>query len=265
MIGRVAAACIVASIGLVCASTADCADQDESQDDEPSVTPYRPSVANPAVLPVPGYLELELGGLSVHAEDGSRTDTVPWLLKYAFTENSGLLLGGDAIDRLRYAGTQKSGIGDTYLEWKGRLPVKEGIALGLEAGVQAPTAPSALGIGKPAFIVNGILSVDIGESELDINLGTTRFSATPAYATPWQTQWALQLSQPINHTVGLTLEISGTAQRSYEHSHQALAAINYNASRRMVFDCGVAYGLDRAAHEHHLFCGGAFLLGKLVH
>ena len=41
-----------------------------------AITPYRPSVSNSAQLPLPGQLELELGGL--HAKSGdARRDTLP--------------------------------------------------------------------------------------------------------------------------------------------------------------------------------------------
>lgn len=236
---------------------------DAPNDDQPGVTPYRPTVSNPADLSAPGWLELEAGALSVHAADATRTDTLPWLLKYAFNENSGLLLGGNAFDRLRGAGQRDSGFGDTFLEWKQRLPVSDGVAFGFEAGIELPTAPSSLGIGKPAYVVNGIFSRDFGDTHLDLNAGGTRFTDHPQRASPWQSAWAAALSHPLLGEFGIAFELSGTAQGGADHSHQMLTAINYNASRRVVLDFGVAYGLDHAAHDRSLFCGGTFLLGKV--
>jgi hypothetical protein len=237
--------------------------QDAPGDDQPGATPYRPTVSNPADLSAPGWIEVEGGALRVDAEDGPRTDTLPWLVKYAFDENHGLLIGGNAYDRMRGAGQHASGFGDTLVEWKQRLPLREGLALGVEAGVDLPTAPAALGIGKPAYIVNGILSSDLGSAHLDVNVGGTRYTSYPVHASPWQSAWAAAISRPLNEAFGIAFELSGTAQRGADHSHQALAAINYNASRRVVFDAGVAYGLDHTAHDRSLFCGGTFLLGKL--
>ena len=37
-----------------------------------------------------------------------------------------------------------------------------------------------------------------------------------------------------------------------------MGAINYNLSRRVVFDFGAARNLDRAAHDRSLFAGGTF-------
>ncbi|MEP6940525.1 MAG: hypothetical protein ABI846_12245 [Rudaea sp.] len=231
--------------------------------DQPSATPYRPTVSNPADLPVPGWLEFEAGASSDHQADASHVDTLPWLLKYAFDENSGILVGGNAFERVRGAGQRDSGFGDTFIEYKRRLPVQEGIAFGVEAGVELPTAPAAIGIGKPAWIVNGIFSSDFGAAHVDLNLGGTYFSDHVAQASAWQSTWAVALSHPITAALGAALEMSGNAQRGAGHSHQGLAALNYNASRRIVFDVGVAYGLDRAAHDRSLFCGGTFLLGRI--
>ncbi len=191
-------------------------------------------------------------------------DTLPWLLKYAFDENAGLLVGGNAFAYLRTPdGQHGSGFGDTFLEWKQRFPVRDGVAFGVEAGVEAPTAPDDLGIGKPAWLINGIFSTDLGAAHLDLNLGGTRYTMKTLGASSWQSAWAAALSHPLGAGFGAAFEISGTAQHGAGHSHQALAALNYNLSHRVVFDAGIAYGLDRTAHNRSLFCGGTFLLGKL--
>ncbi len=230
---------------------------------EPTVTPYRPTVSNPADLPVPGWFEFEAGGLHVRSADSTRTDTAPWVIKYAFNEDSGLLFGGNAFDRVRTPDSMHmSGIGDTLLEWKQRFPLHEGAAFGIEAGVEAPTARANLGIGKPAWLINGIYSVDLGASHLDLNFGGTRYTLKQPRTSSWQSAWAAALSHPLGETFGVAVELSGTAQRGAGATHQLLGAINYNLSRRVVLDCGVARNLDRAAHDRSLFAGGTFLLGK---
>jgi hypothetical protein len=232
--------------------------------DDPTVTPYRPTVSNPADLSAPGWLELELGGLHVAGADGRDADTLPWLLKYAFDENSGVLIGGNAFDSATAAdGRRVSGVGDIFVEWKQRFPVRDGMAFGVEAGIEAPTAPNAIGIGKPAYLVNGIYSVDLGAAHLDINYGGARYTTNTPGVSHWQNAWAAALSRPITDRFGAAVEISGTAQQGAGYRHQALAAVNYNLSRRMVFDAGVAVDLDHAAHDRSIFAGGTFLLGKL--
>jgi hypothetical protein len=241
-----------------------CAHSARAQDDEPTVTPYRPTVSNPADLSAPGWLELEAGASWLRDADATRTVSAPYLLKYAFDEDHGVLLGGTAwLDQMPRDGSSASGFGDTFIEWKQRFALREGMAFGIEAGVEVPTARANLGNGKPAYLINGIFSTDLGATHLDVNAGGTRFTRTQAPGAAWQNAWAVALSHPLGAQFGVAAEISGTAQRAVEHSHQALTALNYNLSRRCVLDAGVAYGLDRADHTRNVFFGGTFLIGKL--
>ncbi|TFG59755.1 MAG: hypothetical protein E4H32_09650, partial [Nitrospirales bacterium] len=57
---------------------------------EPSATPYRPTLSNPAQLSAPGYVEMEMGWQSL--KEKSTDDyrhTVPYLFKLAFSDNIG--------------------------------------------------------------------------------------------------------------------------------------------------------------------------------
>src|SRR5262249_22553005 len=140
-----------AALAMVCAH----AFADEA-DSEPSVTPYRPTVSNPADLPAPGWFEAEFGGLHTRNEDRSRADSVPWLLKYAFDENHGLLVGGNAYAAQHAPNAvAQNGFGDTSIEWKQRFPVDAQMAFGYEAGVVLPTASHALGVDEPVWLANG--------------------------------------------------------------------------------------------------------------
>src|ERR1041385_9136989 len=65
--------------------------------DELKATPYRPTVSNPADLPVPHHFEWEAGGYSEHDSGDARHSSVPYLLKYAFTEYVGVLVGGESV------------------------------------------------------------------------------------------------------------------------------------------------------------------------
>lgn len=236
----------------------------DDADGTPSVTPYRPTVSNPADLPNPGWIEGEFGDLHTNAQDGSRSDSVPWLLKYAFDENHGILIGGNAFVLDAPTGAQShSGFGDLSLEWKQRFPLAAHAALGIEAGVIVPTATGDLGVGKSAWIVNGIFSTDLGPLHLDLNAGGTRYSAHASGTAAWQSAWAAAGSCSIATNWGAALELSGTQQRGAATTSQLLGAITYNRSAHLVFDAGLAYGLTRAAHDVSIFAGATLLLGDL--
>jgi hypothetical protein len=247
-------ACLLAATQIVCAD----------DDSEPTVTPYRPTVSNPADLPQPGWIEGEFGGLHTAGEEGSHSDAVPWLIKYAFDPNYGILIGGNAfLNDAPVGATVSSGIGDSTLEWKQRFPVSENAAFGIEAGAIVPTAAHELGVGKPAFISNGIFSTDLAALHLDLNAGGTRYSTHASGVSPWRSEWAAATSWSLSRAFGAALELSGTQQHGMPTQSQVLGAINYNRSAHLVLDAGLSYGLTRAAHDASIFAGATVLLGKL--
>jgi hypothetical protein len=245
---------------LVVAGSHAYADDDES---DPSVVPYRPTVSNPADLSAPGWIEGEFGGLHTRNEDRSIDDTVPWLLKYAFDENHGLMIGGNAYAGMRAPGMpSQSGFGDTSLEYKQRFSVNESTAFGIETGVIAPTASQG-GLGKSQWLANGIFSTDVGALHMDLNLGEAHGGAQPAHVSQWQTMWAAAVSTQLVGAFGAAFEVSGTYQAGSATQSQALVAFNYNVSHRVVLDAGAAYGLAHDAHDKSLFAGATVLLGRV--
>ena len=232
--------------------------------DEPTVTPYRPTVSNPADLPVPGWLEAEFGGQRVFGADRSRSDSVPWLAKYAFDEDRGILVGGNAYLRDSAPGQPvDSGVGDVSVEWKQRFAVDDATAFGVEAGVIAPTAHDDLGVGKAAWLINGIVSRDFGKLHLDVNVGAVHYAQHDAAVSAWQQTYAAAISWPFGSDWGGALEVSGAHQAGSPAQSQALAALNYNLSPRVVLDAGYARGLAHDAHDRSVFAGATVLLGKL--
>ena len=86
---------------------------------EPAATPYRPTVSNPAELSAPGWLEMEAGVARSKGGGNAWQNDTPWLAKLAFSEDFGVLIGGDAWTRQTDAsGAAHSGFGDTSLDRK---------------------------------------------------------------------------------------------------------------------------------------------------
>jgi hypothetical protein len=247
---------------LLCLSAIPIAYADDT--DIPTVTPYRPTVSNPASLPHAGWIEGEFGGLATHGEDGSRSGSVPWLVKVALADDYGILVGGNAYVTSTPVGERTTrGIGDLSLEWKQAFPLSEHAAFGIEVGEIVPTARHDLGVGKPASIVNGIYSVDFGATHLDVNLGGTRYTTRVPGVSRWQSTWASAASWSLTPVWGAALELSGSHQRGLPVQSQLLGAINYNESAHLVLDAGFAYGLARAAHDKSIFAGATVLLGRI--
>lgn len=233
------------------------------QAEEPSATPYRPSVSSPANLPAPRHVELEGGYLSTQPGDSATRESAVYLIKYAFTDRFGLLLGGDAfVSDANTTGERTHGLGDTNLTAKFRFPLGEGEtpALGLEAGVKFPTAKRGLGSDGHDYIVNGILSFDPGEFHSDLNVNVTRLGAVEPGQGRELYGWAASLSHPLFGNAGWVAEFSGTAQPSAERTAQFLAALSYNVSRKLVVDAGAARGLNSASPTWKFFTGFTWLV-----
>jgi hypothetical protein len=231
---------------------------------EPAVTPYRPTVSNPADLPVAGWLEAEFGGLRLAGEDRSRGSSVPWLLKYAFDADHGLLLGGNAYVAATTPGEpRRSGVGDTTLEWKQRFAIADGAAFGIEGGVTLPSARHGLGAGKPVWLINAIYSGDFAATHLDVNIGAAHAAQHDVGTSAWQRNAAVCVSWSFGPAWGGALEVSGAQQRGTATQSQALAALNYNVSPRLVLDAGIARGLAHGAHDRSVFAGATVLLGRV--
>jgi hypothetical protein len=229
--------------------------------EEPQVTPYRPTVSNPAALSAPGWLELELGWLGSKGGDVRREDSVPYLLKYAFDEDWGLLLGGSLYVRsVNFSGSIEDGYGNTSFTLKHRMPAGNA-EFGVELTVNAPAG--SLGGSKPDYVLNGIYSTGLGPWQLDFNIGATRIGDPDPGAGRVQAAWAAACSRPINDKWGWALEVSGAAQHRTSSKQQILTAATYSVSRRMVLDFGFALGLDAAAPDQQLFAGATMLLGQL--
>lgn len=236
-----------------------------AEEHEPSVTPYRPTVSNPADLSEPGWLELEMGFQRITGGGDKQRDSIPLLAKLAFTENWGILVGSEAgVRRTDTSDELFSGNGDTTFLIKHRIPTaSEGAAWGIEAGYKSPTAPDTIGSGKSDTIVNGIYSTDIAENHIDLNLGATHLGAVADGEGNTQYGWAASVSRNLNDKVGVFGELSGTSRSAAAPQAQLMAGATYNWSKRVVLDAGAAWGLNKASQDWTAFAGLSVLLGKL--
>lgn len=231
-------------------------------DDEIAATPYRPTVANPAELPVPGWLEIEAGGIR-DSGGGVTRYAMPYTAKLAFNADWGVLVGGDLWAREREDGDTLSGHGDTAFTLKHRIAVDEQHAFGFEAGVNLPTARDGLGSGKPDWTLTGIYSVDFTKDwRLDLNLGATRLGAPDAGEGRVSEAWAASMSHAIGDWT-LAGELSGSCQSGAGNQVQALAAASYAVTPRVVVDAGFSLGREEGDAQHSLFLGVTWLAGRL--
>ena len=234
-------------------------------EDEPSTTPYRPSVSTPAALSAPGWLEIEAGLQHDHGAAGSRRDSVPTTFKLAFSPDWGIRIGQEAWVRQGDDSGHVSGIGDTSVVLKRRFEIDEKQAFGLEAGVTAPTGRRGIGSssGKPDYGLNAIYSADLGDWHTDLNLVTTRLGRADPGASRGQLLWAASLSRALNDRWGVVGEFSGTHQSGTESTRQFLVAASCNVGKSLTLDAGAARSLRSGAPVWSAFTGFTWLAAKL--
>lgn len=225
-----------------------------SADDSPPVSPYRPTISSPAQLSAPGQLELELGAQSTKKNEEQR-DSVPYQFKLAFTENWGILLGGDAYVWKRDRDNRINGFGDTSLTLKRAILIDDRTAFGLEFTGRIPSEKNHIASGKMDYMLNGIFSKDIGDFHLDTNINTTRRGAPDAGTGRALTGISSSLSTTLTKKWGAVGELSGTHQRGTPNTALFLAALIYSPSKRVVIDFGLAKGLNKDTSDWVVFTG----------
>ena len=228
------------------------------------MVPYRPTFGDPAQLPTPGYPELEAGYLYSRggATAAAASDT-PVLFKLAWTENWGLLIGTDASAWQRQAdGSSVRSGGDTTLTLKQRLPLREGLDLGLEYALIVPTARPPIGSGSTGASVTGIVSADTGPVHIDANLGGTRLGAPDPDTGRALGFASVAVSRPVTDTLTLMGDVHGNFQHGTTPTTSALVAVSYAITPQFVVDLGAIARLARAAPDWQVSAGFTVQLGQ---
>ncbi len=238
-----------------------------TQAEEPQATPYRPTISNPAQLPVPGYLEMELGWQSLRKKEAEEhRHSVPYLFKFAFTDRIGVLVGTEVVVINAPEGQSSSaGFGDLTPLLKLRFPLgfKAAGAFGIEAGVKIPTAPSTVGSQQTDYLFNGIYSVNVGIVSVDLNLGYTRLGGTPEGTGKDLVSWAASGSVTLMEGLSVAGEFAGSSRKTVKPFTQFLASTSYFLSPGIVADAGMAFGLNGASQEWTAFAGLTFITARL--
>ena len=238
-----------------------------AEGDEPSATPFRPTVTSGANISAPGWLELEFGGQRLGGNGMDARNSWPYLLKYSINDRFAVLLGGDSYVAVTPAqgGPDVNGQGDTTLTLKYRAPdAQEGISFGIETTVKFPTAATGLGSGERDYSIKGIYGIDLANGfHLDTNLMATRVGNASADQGQYQWAWAAAVSHSIGEAWTLAGDLSGTSQQGVPSTAQFLVAASFAASKRVVLDAGFAAGLNNDSPKFTVFTGLTVLLGKI--
>ena len=225
-----------------------------------TVTPYRPTVSNPAELSVLRHLELEFGVQSNQPGLEVERNSLPFLLKYPFADQWGLLVGGEAWIKSRDQDETISGFGNTSVLLKHYYPINPALAVGFEAGAVLPSARQSLGQGRSDYLANFIVSQDISELRIDINAGVTRRGYKEPDLDRFRYNWAIAASQMITERWCVAGEFSGILAKQQKPSSQFLASLNYLVTPRLMLDFGGTVGMTDISDDYGAFAGFSLLI-----
>lgn len=183
-------------------------------------------------------------------------NSLPFLLKYPFADQWGLLVGGEAWIRSRSEDETISGFGNTSHY---RL-ISPTLAVGFEAGAVLPSARQSLGQGRTDYLGNLIVSQDIADLRIDVNAGVTRKGFKEDDLDRYRYNWAIAGSYPINDLWGIAGEFSGVLAKQQKSTSQFLASLNYLMTPQLMLDFGGTVGMTSVTDDYTVFAGFSLLI-----
>lgn len=225
-----------------------------------TVTPYRPTVSNPAELSALRHVELEFGIQSNQPGLDVERNSLPFLLKYPFAEQWGLMVGGEAWIKSRDQDETISGFGNTALLLKHYHPISPSLAVGFETGVILPSARPSLGQGRTDYLANLIVSQDISELRIDVNAGVIRHGYKEQDVDRFGYSWAIAASRMVTEHWGIAGEFSGILAKQQKPGSQFLASLNYLMTSQLMLDFGGTVGLTSVTDDYSVFAGFSLLI-----
>ncbi len=225
-----------------------------------TVTPYRPTVSNPAELSALRHLELEFGAQTNQPGLDVQRNSLPFLLKYPFAEQWGVMVGGEAWIKSRDQDGVVSGFGNTSVQLKHYYPLSPSLAVGFEAGAVLPSARQALGQGRTDYLANLIVSQDISALRIDVNAGLTRRGFKEQELDRFRYNWAIAASQILTERWGIAGEFSGVLAKRQQSTSQFLASLNYLMTPLLMLDFGGTVGMTAVTDDYSVFAGFTLLI-----
>lgn len=232
-------------------------------EEEEYIKPARPGVANPAEPHKPGVLQIEYGyDANFRAEEFRSQQTAPLALRFAATSRLLLEFDLDTVisERAEQDGERMTGIGDTRIgiQAVALKDTEQHPALAFAYYVKLPSASESKGLGTGRFdhkIVT-LLSKKVGETDIDFNAAYLIVGREQASGWISGGQAALSIARDFKNNFGLMGELSWQSKDDTQpRGVYALGALTYQASKRLIFDAGMRFGLNSEAPRVGVFVG----------
>lgn len=238
------------------------AQQSSDDEEEKFIEPSRPNVANPAEFQKPGVLQVEYGyDANFRGEDFRWQQTAPLTVRFAAGKRLLFDFNIDTIisekpemeQRETGVGDMRVGVQVLALEDTERHP-----ALAFAYYVKIPTASSEkeLGTGRTDHKLVALLSKKVGETDVDFNVAYLNLGREENDRRASGGQAALSFTREFKNNFGLIGELAGQSEDDVlPRGIFALGAVTYKFNKRVQFDAGMRFGLNKEAPRVGVFAG----------
>ena len=232
-------------------------------DDPATANPGWPTVATPATLTPVGYLQFETGFLwARNSPEFSSQSSLNEVMKFSVSPRIELLAVDGPFAHSRVDGQASNGAGGVSLGAQGVLYVGEGarptLALSYFRTVYDGDTPD-LDIGSARNSALFLASADVKGFHYDANYFVNEVVQSGIHRA--QFGETLSVSHPLWKKLGLSGELWHFTQPFLRSNTIGnLWALNYNASRNLVFDVGFNRGFTSTSTRWEAFIGFTYLL-----
>lgn len=232
-------------------------------DDEADyIVASRPTFSNPAEFQRPGVLQLQFGyNGNFHATDFKSQQDAPMNLRFAVNRRLLLELDTDSpYSQKDLSGARQTGAGDTNLRIQGVLQTetltRPGIALAYQIKLPTASAAKNLGTGRVDHTFTGLVSKKFGSTTVDFNAIYQLAGRTSDQGHASSGQGAVAVTQSLNKKFGVQGELSGYSRSDEQKGAMlALGVVTYQVNKRLIFDSGVRFGLNKDAPRFGIVAG----------
>ncbi len=232
----------------------------------PEANPGRPTVSTPATITPTGYFQFETGVLGAwHSAAFSTQQELDEVVKFSVSSRFELLAGTEPYAHSS-GGSPENGTGDVVLGLQAVLHHGEGanptVAMSYFGRAYSGDAPD-LDVGSFANSVLLLISGDVKGFHYDTNYFFNEQVEDPVRRA--QFGQTLSVSHSLWGKFGLSGEIWHFTQ-PFTHSNAVgnLWAVNYNARKNLVLDCGFNRGLTSTSTRWEAVAGFTYLLPHRV-
>jgi hypothetical protein len=260
--------CFPAAYLIVAASLTACAQQSSQAPQAPDVVaipeanPGRPTVATPATLTPIGYLQFETGILAAWNSPGVISQTsINEVIKYSLSARIQILASTEPYAHSNAPSQPANGTGDVDLGAQGVVHQGEGanptVAVSYFGRVYSGDSPD-LDIGSFRNSVLLLASADVKGFHYDANFIADEVVDNNVRRA--QLGQTISISHGLSKNFGLTGELWHFNQPFLNgNAIGNLWAVNYNARKNVVLDCGFDRGLTSTSAQWEAFAGFTYL------